>query len=79
MSNLMQGTQSYKKANLLLNNFIDKKLKLYDKLRNYDYGLDNPHKQVSGLSPYISIGLINEPYILRFMENLLERMARKTK
>ena len=61
----MQGTQSYKKANLLLNNFIDKKLKLYDKLRNYDYGLDNPHKQVSGLSPYISIGLINEPYILR--------------
>ena len=61
----MQGTNSYKKANLLLDNFIAKNLKLYDRLRNYDYGLDDPHKYVSGLSPYISIGLIDESYILK--------------
>ena len=42
-----------------LNNFIEKNLIDYSKLRNFDYGPDN-RVNVSSLSPYISHGIINE-------------------
>ena len=42
-----------------LNNFIEKNLIDYSKLRNFDYGPDN-RVNVSSLSPYISHGIISE-------------------
>ena len=41
-----------------LNNFIEKNLIDYSKLRNFDYGPDN-RINVSCLSPYISHGIIS--------------------
>ena len=61
----MHKTKSFKKANLLLTDFIENKLINYNKLRNFDYGPILPHKIVSGLSPYISKGVINETYVLK--------------
>ena len=46
-----------------LDNFIDKNLIDYSKLRNFDYGPEN-RTNVSGLSPYISHGIINEIEII---------------
>ena len=42
-----------------LNNFVEKNLSEYSKLRNFDFG---PEKRtnISGLSPYITHGVINE-------------------
>ena len=50
----------YEKSKEILNIFLENKIINYSKYRNYDYGKDNPHKVVSGLSPYISHGIINE-------------------
>lgn len=61
----MLGTSTFNRANFLLDEFIQHKLSEYDKLRNFDYGIGNPCKQVSGLSPYISAGVISEPYVLK--------------
>jgi len=46
-----------------LNNFIEKNLIDYSKLRNFDYGQDN-RENVSCLSPYISHGIISEIEII---------------
>jgi Deoxyribodipyrimidine photolyase len=42
-----------------LNNFIEKNLIEYSKLRNFDYG-PNQRKNISCLSPYVSHGIISE-------------------
>ena len=42
-----------------LNNFIEKNLTGYSKLRNFDFGPDN-RSNISCLSPYITHGVINE-------------------
>jgi len=42
-----------------LSNFIEKNLKDYSKLRNFDFGPDNK-SNISCLSPYITHGIINE-------------------
>ena len=47
-----------------LNNFIEKNLIDYSKLRNFDYGPDN-RVNVSSLSPYISHGIISEIEIIK--------------
>ena len=46
-----------------LDNFINKNLIDYSKLRNFDYGPEN-RTNVSGLSPYVSHGIINEIEII---------------
>ena len=46
-----------------LNNFIDKNLIEYSKLRNFDYGPDN-RSNISCLSPYVSHGIISESEII---------------
>ena len=62
-------TNVYEIAEDLLNVFLEEKITRYSKLRNYDYGQENPHKIVSGLSPYISHGIINELDILKKLRN----------
>ena len=42
-----------------LNHFIENNLLEYSKLRNFDFGPDN-RSNISGLSPYITHGVINE-------------------
>jgi len=54
----------YSTAEKILNEFLRKKISKYSQYRNYDYGPTYPHKAVSGLSPYISKGIIKEKYIL---------------
>ena len=46
-----------------LNNFVEKNLSEYSKLRNFDFG---PEKRtnISGLSPYITHGVINEKEVV---------------
>ena len=46
-----------------LNNFVEKNLSEYSKLRNFDFG---PKKRtnISGLSPYITHGVINEKEVI---------------
>ena len=46
-----------------LNNFIDKNLIEYSKLRNFDYGPDS-RSNISCLSPYVSHGIISESEII---------------
>jgi len=55
-------------AEEILNDFLEKKIINYSKYRNYDYGNQNPHKIVSGLSPYISHGIISELDVLRKLQ-----------
>jgi deoxyribodipyrimidine photolyase len=62
-------TNVYKIADNLINIFLEKKIIKYSNLRNYDYGQENPHKIVSGLSPFISHGIINELDILNKLSN----------
>ena len=47
-----------------LENFVEKNLKDYSKLRNFDYGPER-RTNVSCLSPYISHGIISEVEIIR--------------
>ena len=46
-----------------LNEFIEKNLTEYSKLRNFDYGPDN-RSNISCLSPYVSHGIISESEII---------------
>ena len=46
-----------------LNNFIEKNLIEYSKLRNFDYG-PNQRANISCLSPYVSHGIISEKEII---------------
>ncbi len=60
----MTNTDVYKKSKNILENFLQEKILKYSQYRNFDYGPKYPHKAVSGLSPYISKGIIKEEYIL---------------
>ena len=46
-----------------LNNFVEKNLSEYSKLRNFDFGPEN-RTNISGLSPYITHGIINEKEVI---------------
>ena len=46
-----------------LDNFIEKNLFEYNKLRNFDFGIEN-RKNISCMSPYVSHGVINEIEII---------------
>ena len=46
-----------------LNNFVEKNLSEYSKLRNFDFGPEN-RANISGLSPYITHGVINEKEVI---------------
>ena len=61
----MSNIDVYKKSKNILENFLQEKILKYSQYRNFDYGPNNPHKAVSGLSPYISKGIIKEEYILK--------------
>ena len=60
----MHTNNVYYKSENILKNFLEKKISKYSQYRNFDYGPDQPYKVVSGLSPYISKGIIKEKYIL---------------
>ena len=55
----------YSTAEKILDEFLLYKISNYSQYRNFDYGATDPHKAVSGLSPYISKGIIKEKYILK--------------
>ena len=69
LRNNVMKNNVYNTALNLLNIFLEEKITKYSKLRNYDYGQESPHKIVSGLSPYISHGIINELDILNKLLN----------
>ena len=46
-----------------LNNFIEKNLIEYSKLRNFDYG-PNKRANISCLSPYVTHGIVSEKEII---------------
>ena len=46
-----------------LNNFVEKNLSEYSKLRNFDFGPEK-RSNISGLSPYITHGVINEKEVI---------------
>ncbi len=46
----------------ILRKFLQEKFLKYSQYRNFDYGPKYPHKAVSGLSPYISKGIIKRIY-----------------
>ncbi len=46
-----------------LNNFVEQNLSEYSKLRNFDFGPEN-RSNISGLSPYITHGVINEKEVI---------------
>ena len=46
-----------------LDDFIEKNLLEYTKLRNFDFGIQN-RKNISCLSPYISHGIVSEMEII---------------
>ena len=52
-----------------LNNFVEKNLSEYSKLRNFDFGPEN-RTNISGLSPYITHGIINEKEVLNTIQNI---------
>ena len=60
----MNNIDAYKKSKNILENFLQVKISKYSQYRNFDYGPNHPYKAVSGLSPYISKGIIKEEYIL---------------
>ena len=47
-----------------LNNFVEKNLIEYSKLRNFDFGPDK-RDNISCLSPYVTHGVINEIEIIK--------------
>ena len=49
-----------------LNNFVEKNLSDYSRLRNFDFGPDK-RDNVSCLSPYVTHGVLNEIEIMYFM------------
>ena len=54
-----------------LNNFVEKNLTDYSKLRNFDFGPDN-RSNISCLSPYITHGIINE---LEVIDKSLKKLS----
>ena len=60
----MNFEASRAKAIEKLNNFIEKNLSEYSKLRNFDFGPDN-RTNISCLSPYVTHGIINEEEIIQ--------------
>ena len=60
----MKFEASRAKAIDKLNNFVEKNLCDYSKLRNFDFGPDK-RNNVSCLSPYITHGVINEVEIIK--------------
>ena len=46
-----------------LNNFVEKNLAEYSKLRNFDFGPEN-RSNISCLSPYITHGIISEKEVI---------------
>ncbi len=46
-----------------LNNFVERNLSEYSKLRNFDFGPEN-RTNISGLSPYITHGVVNEKEVI---------------
>ena len=60
----MNFEASRAKAIEKLNNFIEKNLSEYSKLRNFDFGPDN-RTNISCLSPYVTHGIINEKEIIQ--------------
>ena len=60
----MSNISAYIKSKNILENFLQEKISKYSQFRNFDYGPNYPHKAVSGLSPFISKGIIKEEYIL---------------
>ena len=46
-----------------LNHFVENNLSEYSKLRNFDFGPEN-RTNISGLSPYITHGIITEKEII---------------
>ena len=65
----MSKINVYKKSKNILENFLKEKISKYSQYRNFDYGPNYPYKAVSGLSPYISKGIIKEEYILDSINN----------
>ena len=65
----MHKNNVYFESENILKNFLEKKISKYSQYRNFDYGPNYPHKAVSGLSPYISKGIIKEEYILSKINN----------
>ena len=59
----MNFEPSRAKALNKLNDFIEKNLFEYSKLRNFDFGPEN-RTNISGLSPYITHGVINEKEVI---------------
>ena len=59
MNLLNSRTDALKK----LDDFVEKNLLEYTKLRNFDFGTQN-RKNISGLSPYVTHGVINEIEII---------------
>ena len=60
----MKFENSRAKAIEKLNEFIEKNLSEYSKLRNFDFGAKN-RTNVSCLSPYITHGIISEQEIIK--------------
>ena len=60
----MNFEASRSKAIEKLNNFIEKNLSEYSKLRNFDFGPKN-RSNISCLSPYVTHGIINENEIIK--------------
>ena len=60
----MNFEASRSKAIEKLNNFIEKNLSEYSKLRNFDFGPEN-RSNISCLSPYVTHGIINENEIIK--------------
>ena len=59
----MKFEASRAKALDQLNTFVENNLSQYSKLRNFDFGPEN-RKNISGLSPYITHGVINEKEVI---------------
>ncbi len=60
----MNFEASREKAIDKLNNFVEKNLSDYSKLRNFDFG-PNKRENVSCLSPYVTHGVLNEIEIIK--------------
>ncbi len=60
----MNFEASREKAIVKLNNFVEKNLSDYSKLRNFDFGPDK-RDNVSCLSPYVTHGVLNEIEIIK--------------
>ena len=55
-----------------LNNFIEKNLIEYSKLRNFDYG-PNQRTNISCLSPYVTHGIVSEKEIINKLNDIFRK------